>query len=462
MHELQNERSVIVGGGLVGSLLSIFLVRRDAEVTVYEAREDPRGGGGEGGRSINLVVTTRGLRALERVGLKAGALRLTVPVTGRMVHGLDGAVAYQPYGRDETECNHSISRAELNRFLIEEAEKRGVRFRFRSPLVRADIAGGRLEFEDAVAGRRNSVEAPIVFGADGAMSVVRAELMKLPGNEEFVEPLQYGYKELVIPPGKDGTHRITKNALHIWPRGDLMLMALPNRDGSFTVTLYLPHEGEHGFDGLDSESALLRFFETFFPNAIPLIPDLLSSFFENPTGTLGTVRCRPWFLRDRVALIGDAAHAVVPFFGQGMNCGFEDCAVLDELIGEYSGDWILVLRRYGEMRKTDADAIADMALDNFVEMRDRVGDPRFLLRKQLEHKLEERWPREYRSRYSMVMYSSIPYSVAQRAGKIQDEILAQLLDGMSSVDDLDYERARELIERRLTPFLEEHSVVLNY
>jgi kynurenine 3-monooxygenase len=329
-------------------------------------------------------------------------------------------------------------------------------------LVRADVADGRLEFEDAALGRRSSVAAPLVFGADGAMSVVRAGLVKLPGNEVSVEPLEYGYKELVISAGEDGSDRIEKNALHIWPRGDVMLMALPNRDGSFTVTLYLPHQGEHGFDALDSEPTLLRFFETYFPDAIPLIPDLASSFFNNPTGNLGTVRCRPWYFRDRVALIGDAAHAVVPFFGQGMNCGFEDCTVLDELIEEHDGDWTRVLRRYGEVRKTDADAIADMALDNFVEMRDRVGDPRFLLRKQVEHLLEERLPREYRSRYSMVMYSSIPYSVAQRAGQIQEDILAQLLDGLSSADDLDFQRARELIGRRLTPFLEEQSVALDY
>ena len=462
MRKVTNQRLVIVGGGLVGSLLSVHLARRGAEVTVYESRNDIRETAGEGGRSINLVLTTRGIGALERAGLKTGALDLTVPVNGRMVHALNGGMAYQPYGRDESECNHSISRAELNRFLIDEAEVHGVRFSFQTRLIGADINAGRLTLEDSVSGEWQSIDAPIVIGADGAMSAVRAELVKLPGNEESVEPLQYGYKELVIPAASDGSYRIEKRALHIWPRGDVMLMALPNRDGSFTVTLYLPYEGEHGFEALDSEDQVLRFFETYFPDSIPLIPDLGASFFENPTGNLGTVRCRPWYYRDRVALIGDAAHAVVPFFGQGMNCGFEDCTVLDELIDEHGEDWARVFRRYGEARKIDADAIADMALDNFVEMRDRVGDPRFLLRKQVEHLLEDRMPREYRSRYSMVMYSNIPYHVAQRAGRIQEEILAELLEGLGAAADLDLQRARELIRRKLTPFLEEQSVALDY
>ncbi len=459
---MERSEVTIVGGGLVGSLLAILLARRGHAVTVNERRPDLRDGPVEAGRSINLVVTRRGIRALERVGLADRALALTVPVRGRMVHAPSGALAFQPYGRDATESNHSISRAALNEFLVREAAAAGVRFCFESKLVEADLAAGRLTFEGHQAGRREVVKARVVFGTDGAGSVVRAALASAPGFVQSIEPLGHAYKELDIPQAEGGGFRIEPNALHVWPRGEFMLMALPNPDGNFTVTLYLPERGPLGFDRLDTPERVVALFETHFADAVPLIPDLRTAFFLRPTGTLGTVRCRPWHAGDRALLLGDAAHAIVPFFGQGMNCGFEDCTVLDELLDGGAADWGEVFQEFERLRKPNADAIADMAIENFLEMRDRVGDARFLLRKQVEHRLELEMPQAYRSRYSMVMYSHIPYRTAMDAGIVEQAILDDLCRDLSSADDLDVERARRLVEERLAPLLRERGASLDY
>jgi kynurenine 3-monooxygenase len=451
----------IVGGGLVGSLLAILLARRNHRVTVHERRSDLRSGPVEAGRSINLVVTRRGIRGLERVGLAERALELTVPVYGRMVHGGSGAPVFQPYGRDETECNYSISRAALNEFLIREAAATGVRFRFDSRLVDANLESGRLVFEDPRS-TREEVRADVVFGTDGVGSAVRAALTRLSGFDERSEPLGHGYKELDIPAAPGGGFRLEKNALHVWPRGAFMLMALPNPEGDFTVTLYLPETGPFGFDRLRTRDEVSALFREQFSDAVPLIPDLASAFFARPTGALGTVRCRPWHLGGRALLLGDAAHAIVPFFGQGMNCGFEDCTVLDNLLDAEGSDWEAVFDELDRLRKPNADAIADMAIENFVEMRDKIGDARFLLRKAVEHRLEVEIPREYRSRYSMVMYSHIPYRTAQEAGELQQSILDALCRDLRSADQLDLDRARRLVRDRLTPLLRDRGVSLDY
>jgi kynurenine 3-monooxygenase len=451
----------IVGAGLVGSLLATFLVRRKLDVEVWERRADPRQAGAAGGRSINLVVTSRGINALRQVGLDRAASRLTVPVTGRMMHTVDAELSYQPYGRDDSECNYSISRSELNRLLIDEAEKRGVRFRFGKRLADADFHAGQLAFIDESSGEIERMEADCVFGADGGGSAVRTVMQDLEGYHEAIEPLGHAYRELLIPASDDGSYRIEKNALHIWPRGQLMLMALPNTDGSFTVTIYLPESGASSFRELETAEKVSELFERQFPDAIPLIPDLTESFLSNPPGNLGTVRCHPWHVGGRALLIGDAAHGIVPFFGQGMNCGFEDCIVLERLIDEH-GSWDAVFPEFTKQRKVHADAIADMALENFIEMRDLVGDARFSLRKQVEQRLERNWPHEYRSRYSLIMYGDVAYRVAQEAGRIQQEILDELCDGLGQADDLDETRARSLIGRKLRPFLERHAVDLSY
>ncbi len=452
---------MIVGGGLVGSLLAVVLAERGRPVTVFERRADPRRGGAEGGRSINLVLTRRGVRALERVGLATRAMALTVPVTGRMMHAVDGERAYQPYGRDASECNLSISRAGLNAFLLDAAVERGVDVRFGARLVGADAGRGRLSFEDD-ASARFEIEARVVFGADGAGSALRGALRDAGTVEESVDMLPHGYKELEIPPDDRGAFRIEAHALHIWPRGSFMLMALPNVDGSFTATLYLPYQGARGFDRLADPDGVRALFRSAFPDAIALMPDLERAFFANPTGSLGTVRCRPWRVGGRALLIGDAAHAIVPFFGQGMNTGFEDCSVLADLLDARGNDFDAVFAEFERRRKPDADAIADMALENFVEMRDRVADDRFLLRKAVEHRLEVEMPRSYRSRYSMVMYSHIPFAVAREAGRVQEGILDDLCAGIESPDALDVERARRLVDTRLTPLLRARNVRLDY
>ncbi len=451
----------IVGGGLVGSLLAVFLRRRDYAVVVYEARPDPRTASLAGGRSINLIVTERGIHALREVGLWEAVSAITSRVTGRMMHDRSGEQAYQPYGKDDSECNHSVSRGGLNNLLLNAAENSGAELRFGYRLIEFDPADNSLCFgrED---GSETQEAADLVFGADGAASRVRAGLMRLPGASESIDMLGHGYKELEFPPAADGGHAMEPSALHIWPRGEFMLMALPNPDGSFTGTLYLPTEGRLNFDALIEERAAPAFFNREFPDAVPLLPNLTDQFGDHPTGELGTVRCTPWHADGNVALIGDAAHAIVPFFGQGMNAGFEDCTVLDEILSRFEGDWERVLPAYDDARKPNGDAIAEMALDNFVEMRERVGDPAFLLRKEVEHRLEQAYPTEFRSRYSMVVYSRIPYAVCREAGRLQAEMLAGWCRDIRSADDLDLGAARADIQRTLTPFLNAHNASLDY
>ena len=453
------DRAVVVGAGLVGSLLAVFLARRGLRVSVFERGRDLRNSEAGSGRSINLVASSRGIEALARVGLADAALEMTVPVHGRMMHALDGMLSYQPYGKDDAECNYSISRGELNRFLIDAAERAGADFTFERRLVAADFDSGRLTFHDS-GGTAIEVDAPLVFGTDGAASAVRAALVEAGHVRDSMELLGHGYKELSIP--VEQGRELELNALHIWPRGRTMLMALPNLDRSFTVTLYLPERGEASFVEVADETSALRLFEDLFPDAIPRIPNLEANYVANPTGVLGTVRCAPWHYRDRVLLLGDAAHAIVPFFGQGMNAGFEDCSVLDSLLDEHGTDWTRIFPSFDRARKTHTDAIADMALENFVEMSARVGDSKFLLRKAVEHRLEQAMPHEYRSRYSMVMYGSVPYRSALEAGQIQRQILGVLCEGIDDPQRVDVERARELIRDRLTPYLKSASVSLDY
>lgn len=450
---------VIVGAGPVGCVLAALLARRGVDVATYEKRPDMRRTAPGGGRSINLVLTDRGLQALEYLELRQKVLALTVPVRGRMMHSPEGELTFQPYGKDESECNFSVSRDRLNQCLLDAAEEAGAELHFEHEFVDADFSTGTLQFRHG--GETVTVESETLFGCDGAPSAVRTALVEQDHAAESVRFMEWGYRELLFPAGPDGSYQMEKNALHIWPRGDHFLMGLANVDGSFTGTLYLPRSGPNSFDELSEPDRLRAFFDEYYTDATELLGDFVDTFLEHPTGTLGTVRCAPWNLDGRVLLVGDAAHGIVPFFGQGLNSGFEDCVVLDELL-DHSADFGDVFQRFYERRKPNTDAIADMALENAVEMGEKVADSEFLMQKQVESVLERHLADRYRSRYAIVMYSRIPYRVAFEIGEHQKDILRRLADGLDDPEDVDLELARHLIDDQLQPLYERHGVDLDF
>ena len=427
---------VVVGAGPVGSLLALTLARKGHAVDVYERRPDMRRVGISAGRSINLAVSTRGLHALHEVGLDDDVLREAVPMLGRMTHALDGKLALLPYGRTDREFINSMSRGELNKLLMTRAEETGrVRILFGQRLVDYDFARRVARFDPL-----GEVAAKVIVGSDGSASTLRACL----GGSVSQDVLSSGYKELTMPP-KDSGFAMHRNALHIWPRGNFMLIALPNRDGSFTCTLFLPFEGSPSFAELQTEADAARFFERWFPDAVPPIPGLARQFTQAPLGKMATIKGWPWS-RDSALLIGDAAHAIVPFFGQGMNAGFEDITLL---AGMLTGDWARDFARFAEARKPDTDAIADLAVENFVEMRDKVADPEFLRMREIEHALQERMPGRYLTRYQLVTFTRVPYRIALLAGEIQLRILSELARQPTP----DYERGVSRAEEELVPLL---------
>jgi kynurenine 3-monooxygenase len=453
----ENERVTVVGAGLVGSLLSMYLARRGFTVEVLERRADMRRETVDAGRSINLAISTRGLHALRQVGLEAEALRHAIPMRGRMIHPPRGELAFQPYGKDDSQHINSLSRAWLNQFLMTQAEATGrVRIRFRQRVTGIDLDAGRLSVLDEASGQAREDATPVLFGTDGANSVVRQAMMQRPGYVGSQEQLSHGYKELTIPAGPGGSFRMEKHALHIWPRGAYMLIALPNEDGSFTCTLFLPFQGPVSFETLDSPARVRAFFEEKFPDALALIPDAEETFFRNPTGHMVTVKSAQWNVGGRAVVLGDAAHAIVPFFGQGMNCGFEDCGVLDAIMRRHA-DWEGVFSEFASLRKTHADAIADMAVENFIEMRDSTASPRFLLEKGVEKVLLNAFPGEFVSRYTLVSFSRVPYRLAYEVGAIAGGIVSELSEGLPRAEDVDLQRAGRLIRERLVPFMKENA-----
>ncbi len=448
------ETVTIIGGGLVGSLMAIFLARRGFCVDVYERRPDMRATQINAGRSINMAMSLRGIYALGQVGVVDEVMDLAIPMRGRMIHPSQGDLKLHPYGKNETEVIHSVSRGELNKTLITEAERYdGVRFFFHERCVNMEMPSGEVFMQNAQ-GETWSLTPDRIIAADGSGSAVRTALQDAGRFNFSQEYLDHGYKELTIPPGPDGTFLMEPNALHIWPRGLYMLIALPNPDGSFTCTLFFPFEGDDSFDGLSDSNQVRSFFQRQFPDAAAMIPDLADLYFANPTGALMTVKCFPWHYQNRALLMGDAAHAIVPFFGQGMNCGFEDCTVLDECIGQYWPDWERVFESFGFRRKDNADAIADMALGNYIEMRDRVSDAAFVLESQLGLALEMRFPNYFIPKYSLVSFHRGSYAEALRRGKIQEEILQTLCSSLTSVDEVDWETAEQLVKERLGKYQE--------
>jgi kynurenine 3-monooxygenase len=419
---------VTIGAGLVGSLLSIFLARRGYRVSIYERRPDMRKQKIAAGRSINLALSDRGLKALEMVGIDKQIKKIAIPMPGRFIHNADGSSAFQPYGKQGQAIN-SVSRGALNIKLMNLAEENGVHIYFNGRCSKIEWETNSIVFENEQDEGIKKVKADIIFGADGAYSAARLQHQL---NHERFDYNQFyidcGYKELHIPHARNGNFAMEKNALHIWPRKEFMLIALPNLDGSFTGTLFFPFEGELSFSKLDTREKVQSFFQLTFADIIPLIPDYVDQFFQNPTSSLVTVKCYPWVRDDKFALIGDAAHAIVPFFGQGMNCGFEDCAVLDRLIDQCREDWKNVLHQYQQLRKPDADAIAELALNNFIEMREKTADPKFLLQKKIEARLHEKYPDQWIPAYTQVTFSPhIRYSEALLNGQAQEMIMQEIM-----------------------------------
>lgn len=415
----------IVGAGLVGSMLACYLSKRGHKVSVYERRADMRTAGYIGGRSINLALSHRGWKALHKIGLQDVVNEIAIPMTGRMIHDLDGTTHHIPYGK-EGQAIYSVSRGDLNRIMVEKADAfNDVDFYFNHRCQRIDFGKNEIVFEGADK-QQQLVKADVVFGADGAYSEVRYEMQRTPNFNLSQQHEQYGYKELQIPATAAGKHAIEKNALHIWPRGSFMMIALPNLDGSFTVTLFAAFKGENSFEHLNTTTEVEGYFNEYFADAVALMPDLKKDFFENPTSSLVTVKCYPWKYKN-ACLIGDAAHAIVPFFGQGMNCGFEDVKELDEILAATNEDWELALDTFQQQRKPNGDAIADLALYNFIEMRDLSGREDFQLRLKIEKKIAQHFPDNFATNYSMVTFSDLSYSEAKRRGEKQSALLDSIM-----------------------------------
>ena len=435
------ETVLIIGGGLCGSLLAVRLAQRGYQVELVESRPDLRSADISAGRSINLAFSNRGIKAMDLVGLSDQVNPLCIPMLGRNIHDVEQNEFMSPYSGRDGEFINSVSRGGLNGVLLTAAESHEkVNVRFNTKCKSVDLENKKALFDDN--GSTLELSGDVIIGTDGAGSVLRQEYYL--GNKFLFnfsrQFLRHGYKELTIPPSESGDFRIRADALHIWPRGGFMLIALPNLDKSFTVTLFLPFsEGEFNFEQLNTAETVRSFFQSQFPDAIPHMPDLETEFFENPTGPLGTVKCSPWSYKGNTLIMGDAAHAIVPFYGQGMNASFEDVVVLDSILDKYEGDWEKVFREYEKTRKRDSDAIADLAIDNFYEMRDHVANPAFKKKREIEMRLEKAFPDKYYSKYSMVTFrEDIPYHQAMEKGRAQDSSLLQLIAKDSSgIDQMD-------------------------
>lgn len=450
------KKITIVGAGLAGSLLSVYLAKRGFMVDVYERRPDMRAHDIGGGKSINLALSTRGIHALKEVGLYDEIKKIAIPMYGRMIHSIDGKTQLQPYGKDISEYINSVSRAELNKKLMDLAEQYpGVKFHFNMRCLGMSLGDNEIYYHNEHTQQNVAIKSQVTIATDGATSPVRMEMLKIPRFNFSQEYENYGYKELHIPPNADGSFKMETNALHIWPRGSFMLIALPNMDGSFTCTLFLAYErslgGENSFEHLTTPGNIKDFFNKNFPDAVELMPTLMEDFNDNPVGSLITVKCYPWSVDGKIAMLGDSAHAIVPFFGQGMNAAFEDCTYLNDCVGAYGEDWNKIFGEYQRIRKPNTDAIADLAQENFVEMRDLVAEPRFQLKKKIEAELYKKYPEIFIPKYTMVTFMRIPYSTALERGKIQEKILHELSEGISTVEDADMKKAEKLINENLKP-----------
>ena len=446
---MKNNNISILGAGLIGSLLSIYLKKTGLEVSIYEKRHDSRQKStGDSGRSINMALSDRGWKSLEKIGLREKVEPMTIPMFGRSIHDEHGNTTILPYGK-KNQSIYSISRQQLNNLLIDEAEQAGVEFYFDHKCEDVDINSHVIRFSLSE-NQMKMDQAGVIIGADGAYSALRNALQKQARFNFTQQYISHGYKELTIPATADGEFAMDPHALHIWPRGRFMLIALPNLDKSFTCTLFLPFEGSKVcFDKIRDKRDVVGIFKTYFDDAYRMMPDLEAEFFQNPVSALVNVQCYPWTKNNNL-LIGDASHAMVPFFGQGMNCGFEDCYILDSLIEKYgTTSWELIFEKFQKIRKPDTDAISRMAMDNFTEMRDSVADPKFLIRKKIEAKLHHMYPEEWIPLYTMVTFTDMKYSDAYVQGQLQDNIMDAVMSDpliTHSWQNLDYQKIINKVE----------------
>lgn len=424
---------IVIGAGLVGSLLSMFLARSGYQVEVFERGADPRQNGHNFGRSINLTLCERGLNVLDRVGVGSAVRDLTVPVYGRLIHDVEGKLTYQPYG-NHREAIYSIERNELNKVLLDFAERNfRINFSFQQKCLDVDLAAPSVELKNQVTGETTRHQADRIFGADGAFSAVRQQMQKKTRLNFSQQYWSQGYKELQVPFSINKKWTQEKNVIHMWPRGNYMLLGFPNLDGSFTCSLHLPFEGPLSFESIRSEDDLRALFNDSFPDAVSMIPGLVSEFFAHSANFMITIKCAPWSYQGKVALIGDSAHSIFPSYGQGANAGFEDCAALFDCMEKYGDDWSRVLTEFEKLRHPNTDAIADLCIEHFHELRDHVGTPKFLLKKEIERKLNDAYPEKYLDLYSMISFTQMPYTEALRVDREQRAIV----DRIMSVKEVD-------------------------
>lgn len=451
------DRITLIGAGLAGCALAMYLAKRGFKVDIYERRPDPRKNQNDTGRSINLTLSTRGIHVLKKLNLYQQVMKLSIPLKGRMIHSINGELRFQPYGKKAEEVLYSIDRTKFNIALLNEAEKyENVKIHFNYKCMGMDFDSGELRLCDEITEKETVIKAEPVIGTDGSASALRMSMLKVRGFNFSQSYLNHGYKELTISAGENGKFQLEKNALHVWPRGQYMLNGFPNLDGTFTCIMFAPFQGEYSFESLDSEEKLIDFFENQFPDALPLMPSLVEKYFAKSAGSLITIKCNPWYVDGKSLLLGDAAHAIVPFYGQGMNCALEDCAYLDECVDRYGENWKKVFQEFERLRRVNTDAIADLSVENYTELRDRVSDPKFLLKKKVEQALGEKFPRIFTPKYSMIAFRLIPYSEAQFISRIQEKILDELCEGIDSVEELNWEKAEFLVRDRL---LDSHTLL---
>ncbi|HMB64085.1 MAG TPA: NAD(P)/FAD-dependent oxidoreductase [Eudoraea sp.] len=445
------KKIAIVGSGLVGSLLALYLRKHGHTVTVFDRRPDLRTVSFSG-RSINLAMSNRGWKALREAGIEDDVKKMAIPLKQRAMHLNDTPVYFQKYGKDG-EAIWSISRGLLNRSMIDFAEEAGVNFRFNEKVWDVDLPKAQLFTGETEKGHWETYDFDIVFGCDGAFSRVRHKMQRRSRFNYSQDFIDVGYKELTIAPNQDGTHKMDKNSFHIWPRGRFMFIAMPNLDGSFTCTLFLPFEGDVSFERITNNEEARTFFGTHFPDVMGDIENLSSDFFKNPTSAMVTMKCYPWTYWDKVALVGDSAHAIVPFYGQGMNAGFEDIYVLRKLMEMHGDDWEAIFQNYQKIRKPNADAIAELSYRNFIEMSSKTADPKFLLQKKIEKHFSSKYPDKWIPVYSRVTFSDRPYAEALEYGDEQEGIMKKVM----AIPDIDKKWDAPEVEKKILKLLSERS-----